>query len=137
MSKEKVFIGGSQSIRSLTKEVMIELDTLINGHNIILIGDCFGADAAVQKYLHDKNYRNIIVYYSGDAPRNNVGNWKTVCVESLNRPNTYEWHHDKDIKMQKDCDTALMIWDGKSRATAANMQELHSINKPCIEIKVG
>lgn len=48
------------------------------GHNIV-IGDARGADLLAQTYLtHVRPYTNVTIYHMFDAPRNNIGGWKTV-----------------------------------------------------------
>ena len=41
----------------------------------ILIGDANGADKAVQLYLAQKGYRNVIVHCMARNCRNNVDDW--------------------------------------------------------------
>ena len=67
----RVFISGSKSISKLPEEVKSLLDTFIATDAEILVGDCYGVDAAVQMYLDSKGYSNVIVYCSGETPRNN------------------------------------------------------------------
>ena len=124
IANEKVFVGGSQSLRCLPEKAKSFLDGLMQRQCEILIGDCFGADAAVQAHLKASGYQKVVIYYTGDAPRHNLGGWKSVCIPSTHAAGTYERHHDKDIAMQKLCDSAFMIWDGKSRGTKANIDEI-------------
>lgn len=43
----------------------------------IVIGDANGADRAVQRYLAEMSYRNVIVHCMAENCRNNVANWRT------------------------------------------------------------
>ena len=52
----KVFLGGSKSIGRLPDKVVGMLDSFIESGEHFLIGDCHGADLALQNYLHSKNY---------------------------------------------------------------------------------
>jgi adenine-specific DNA-methyltransferase len=46
----------------------------------ILAGDANGADKAVQRYLADKDYRNVIVHCMTANCRYNVGGWAAQGV---------------------------------------------------------
>jgi len=43
----------------------------------ILVGDANGVDEAVQRYLVDRSYPNVLVLCMKDQCRSNVGNWPT------------------------------------------------------------
>lgn len=102
------------------------------GHAVI-VGDANGADKAVQRYLADRRYANVIVYFSGLRFRNNVGAWTT-------RPITpppgvhggFEFYAAKDRAMANDATHGLMLWDGVSRGTFANITALISDDKPVV-----
>lgn len=49
----KTFIAGSKSIHYLSDDTIQELNKIINGGDTVLIGDCRGADKAVQEYFAD------------------------------------------------------------------------------------
>ena len=40
------------------------------------------------------------------------------------------FNYVKDIEMCKDCDRAIMIWDGKSEGTRENIKRMLDRNKP-------
>lgn len=128
----KVFISGSKSISELPDEARSQLDTFIATDAEILVGDCYGVDAVVQKYLDSKGYSNVTVYYSGETPRNNFVTGAKVCscAESANGLTGSAFHYVKDIQMAQDCDTALMVWDGKSKGTAENIRRMKEMGKP-------
>ena len=52
----KIFISGSKSISKLPELAKIFIDQFIENNDEILIGDCYGVDVAVQKYLESKGY---------------------------------------------------------------------------------
>ena len=60
-SKKKVFISGSKSISKLTEKMLAVLDKIVQDGDTVLVGDCYGADLAVQKYLLQKGYTDVIV----------------------------------------------------------------------------
>ena len=128
----KVFISGSKSISALSDEVKSLLDEYIALGTEFLIGDCYGVDAAVQMYLDSKGYRNVIVYCSGETPRNNFVTGAKVrsCAEAAKGLTGSAFHYVKDIQMAQDCDQALMVWDGKSKGTAENIRRIKELKKP-------
>lgn len=135
----RVFISGSKSISKLPEEVKSLLDTFIATDAEILVGDCYGVDAAVQMYLDSKGYSNVIVYCSGETPRNNFVTGAKVCsyAEAAKGLTGSAFHYVKDIQMAQDCDQAFMIWDGKSKGTGENIRRINELNKPYQEIIVN
>ncbi|WP_407456389.1 hypothetical protein [Fibrobacter sp.] len=128
----KLFVSGSKSISVLPDEVKAILDEHIALGTEFLVGDCYGVDAAVQGYLELKEYSNVTIYYSGEFPRNNFATGVKVhsCAESAKGLTGSEFQYVKDIQMAQDCDTALMIWDGKSKGTAENIRRVKEMGKP-------
>ena len=76
----KVFISGSISIKTLRENDIPYIEQLIESNRTILIGDAYGIDKAVQEYLYKNEYKNVIVYYSGENIRNNIGSWQTKQI---------------------------------------------------------
>ena len=133
---DKVFISGSISIKSLTKYNMMFLEHFLEDNPTILIGDAFGVDKAVQQILADRNYRSVIVYFSGEKVRNNIGDWQTKQIpnpENLTGRSRYQL---KDKAMADDCDCGLMFWDGKSMGTQHNMACLERLGKMYLLITI-
>ena len=128
----KLFISGSKSISKLPEEVKSLLDEYIALGTEFLVGDCYGVDAVVQKYLDSKGYSNVIVYCSGETPRNNfvTGTKVRSCAETAKGLTGRAFQYVKDIQMAQDCDTALMIWDGKSNGTGENIRRMKEMRKP-------
>jgi len=128
----KVFISGSKSISALHEEVKSLLDSYIVTGAKILVGDCYGVDAAVQMYLDSKGYSNVTVYCSGETPRNNFVTGAKVrsCAETAKGLTGRAFQYVKDIQMAQDCDQALMIWDGKSKGTGENIRRIKELKKP-------
>ena len=128
----KAFISGSKSISALSEEVKSLLDTFIATDAEILVGDCYGVDAAVQMYLDSKGYRNVTIYCSGETPRNNFVTGAKVrsCAEAAKGLTRSAFHYVKDIQMTQDCDQALVVWDGKSKGTAENIRRIKEMGKP-------
>jgi len=128
----KFFISGSKSISKLPEKAKSLLDEHIALGTEFLIGDCYGVDAAVQMYLDSKGYSNVIVYCSGETPRNNFVTGAKVCscAEAAKGFTGSAFQYVKDIQMAQDCDTALMIWDGKSKGTGENIRRIKEMGKP-------
>ena len=119
----KVFISGSIKIRTLPQAAKEKLNNIINKNLTVLVGDANGIDKEVQNYLNSFNYRNVIVYYAGNNLRNNLGQWETYNVPSLGKVGR-EMYTLKDIQMALDSDYGLMIWDGQSKGTKKNIDEM-------------
>ena len=123
-----LFVSGSRSVARLPKQAKDALDKAIAEREMILVGDCTGADLLVQRYCHEQGYYQVRVYHIGSRPRNCLG---FVTVRVLG--NAYA---DKDIRMSKDADRGLAIWDGVSTGTARNIARMHTVNKPITVIRV-
>lgn len=78
--KVKVFVAGARNITELDFSVQNKLSAMINNGYDIIVGDCFGIDALVQKFCNDFGYRNVTVYASNGHARNNIGNWKVKDI---------------------------------------------------------
>jgi hypothetical protein len=96
------------------------------------VGDCYGVDAAVQKYLDSKGYSNVTIYCSGATPRNNFAPSAKICscAENVVGLTGSAFHYLKDIQMANDCNQAIMIWDGKSKGTGENIRRIKELKKP-------
>ena len=127
----KLFVSGSKSISVLSNEVKSILDEHIARDTEFLVGDCYGVDAAVQKYLESKGYSNVTIYCSGETPRNNFVTGAKVhsCAEAAKGLTGSTFHYVKDIQMANDCDFALVIWDGKSKGSENNIKRILNLNK--------
>ena len=128
----KVFISGSKSISALSEEVKSLLDEHIALGTEFLVGDCYGIDAAVQKYLDSKGYSNATIYCSGEHPRNSFVSFskRCSCAEAAKGLTGSTFQYVKDIQMTQDCDQALMVWDGKSKGTGENIRRIKELKKP-------
>jgi hypothetical protein len=125
----KVFISGSISIKSLQEKDIFFLEQIVEGKCTILIGDAYGVDRAVQQYLAAQNYRLVTVYFSGDKARVNIGNWQTQQISNPDNLTGKVRYQLKDKAMAEDCDSAIMFWDGKSKGTQYNMDNLENLDK--------
>ena len=125
-----VFIGDSKSIGKLNPKVEKVLDRIIRNNHHIILGDCYGADLAVQRFLSEQGYRNVRVYTACGAARNNAGCWAERIIHS--EKTGFDAHRQKDIAIINDCDFGIMIWDGKSKGTLANIKDLKTLRKKVV-----
>lgn len=125
----KVFIGGSREVSKLDNDLKSRIDNIIKNGFMVLIGDANGADKAVQKYLYEKDYRNVIVFCMEGRCRNNIGSWKTKCIDITENKRGFDYYSTKDIEMAKETDYGFMIWDAKSKGTLNNAINLLKLNK--------
>ena len=123
-----VFVGGSKTINRLNVETISALDMICKTGDKFIIGDCFGADKLVQEYLVDRRYSKVVVYVSGENTRNNLGGFpeKHTPAEGLSG---FQFYRQKDIAMAKDADVGLMLWDGKTRGTFCNIEDMRTMGK--------
>lgn len=126
----KVFIGGSREVSKLNKDLKDRIDNIIRNEFLILIGDANGIDKAVQKYLNEKDYNNVIVFCMKGLCRNNIGSWKTNYVEITDSSKkSFDYYSTKDLEMAKETDYGFLIWDAKSKGTLNNAINLLKLNK--------
>jgi len=90
----------------------------------IFIGDANGVDSAIQEILLNKKYKKVKVYCAGNYPRNNIGGWEIVTIQTDHKPNTRLYFTAKDIEMANNCNFGLMVWDSNSTGTLSNVLEL-------------
>jgi hypothetical protein len=120
----KVFLGGSRHVSRLNERIRERLKNIIEKDLFVIVGDANGADKAMQMFLYKEGYRNVEVFCSGRACRNNVGNWKANFIEGGSQDRTFSFYAAKDIIMASQATFGLMIWDGKSVGTLLNVWRL-------------
>jgi hypothetical protein len=119
----KVFIGGSRAVSRLPLIVTEKLDEFIKRNCAILVGDANGADKAVQHHFAQRGYAPVVVYCM-DHCRNNLGGWPTKQVARPGARKDFAYYAAKDAAMVQDAKCGVMLWDGKSKGTLNNVQEL-------------
>jgi hypothetical protein len=127
-----VFVAGSRQISRLPAEVGSRLDTMIEKGFQILVGDANGADKAVQRYLADKAYSNVLVHCMKDHCRNNIGSWPTRQLVAPRGAKGFDYYSVKDRAMAEAAEYGLMLWDGKSKGTISNVVNLSRDHKPVV-----
>lgn len=129
--RTRIFLGGSRSINDfpIIVEAMLRLEMQDKAQ--FLIGDAEGADLALQTYLAEWQYQHVLVYAMRGKPRNNVGNWQVVSVLPTFGAPSREFYTAKDKLMARDANWGIMLYDGKSRGTLANIETLAKLSKKC------
>ena len=119
----KIFIGGSKMLKALSPCMTKALDIVCEKGYEVLIGDCFGADRLVQEYLAERGYKQVIVFASGGRVRNNVGDYPIAFVPAEGLTG-FDFYRAKDKAMAYAADHALMFWDGVSKGTKCNIEDM-------------
>ena len=133
---KKIFIGGSRRITRLNSDIRSRIEMILDEGNVILVGDANGADKSVQRYLREKEYDRVLIYYSGHDCRNNVGNWPTNPVIVATKTKNLDFYTAKDRSMAEAATRGIMIWDGNSVGTLLNVRRLMTQKKP-VEIYIS
>ena len=120
----KVFVSGSMKINCLDGRVIDRLKNIVDSNYCVIIGDANGVDSSVQEYLKTQGATSVVVYCSGEKPRNNLGSWMTKNVPTTGKPGTREFFTAKDKTMAEDCDYGLMVWDARCIGTLSYAIEL-------------
>ncbi|MBI3811402.1 MAG: hypothetical protein HY283_04260 [Nitrospirae bacterium] len=129
---KRVFAGGSRRVTRLNADVRHRLDQIIQRQLCVLIGDANGADKAIQKYLSDCHYPNVVVFCTAGECRNNVGGWPVRSVDSPHKVKDFTYYTAKDAAMARESEFGLMLWDGESAGTMVNVARLVSAGKPVV-----
>ena len=121
---QKIFISGSMKIKNLDSNVLNRINNILNSDYQVIVGDADGVDSSVQEYLSNKQSNSVVVYCTGEQPRNNIGHWLVKRIHTNAKPGTRAFYTAKDIKMADDCDYGFMVWDTNSTGTLSNAIEL-------------
>jgi hypothetical protein len=127
---KRVFLGGSRKVSRLDDRIRARLEDIVRRELQVLVGDANGADRAMQRQLADWGYRNVLVYFVGSRPRNNEGSWETRNVPTPPGARGFAFYSVKDRAMAESAECGLMLWDGESRGTLANVRTLAEAGKP-------
>lgn len=127
-----VFLSGSRKIGRIGADIRRRIDNMVENSLTIVAGDANGADKAMQSYLAELKYRDVTIYFVGDAPRNNVGHWPTKNVHVNEGLSGRDFYAQKDREMAKIADFGFVLWDGKSSGSVQNMLWLLTEKKPVV-----
>jgi hypothetical protein len=130
---KKVFVAGSRRLSRLNKDVMRRIDSIVDKGFTIIVGDANGVDRAVQHYLKDIGYGNVLVFCMEGGCRNNIGDWPTRKITAtVPGRRDFAYYATKDRAMAQEADYGLMLWDGRSRGTLTNVVHLVRQGKPVL-----
>ena len=132
MTTTRVFIGGSRAVARIPSPVRQRLENIVERGHTVLVGDANGADKAVQRILHDFGYTHVVVFCAGGSCRNNLGAWPTRSIDAAARKGTREFYTAKDRAMTDEASVGLMLWDGESAGTLANVLRMLQQEKPVV-----
>jgi|SRR5437016_13484662 len=121
---KKVFFGGSRRLGRLNEQVRTRAEKMMSEGLQVVVGDANGADKAIQKFFADRQYSNVLVFFSGESPRNNIANWQTQAVKVDRTKRDFKFHTAKDLAMCEAADYGFMMWDGESQGTVNNILNL-------------
>lgn len=124
-----VFIAGPRAISVLNPKVTDRLNNIISSKFNIIVGDANGIDKAIQKYLYEANYQNVMIYAAEGKARNNIGKWEVFKVNVAPNIKGFDYYAAKDLEMAKSADYGFMIWNGKSKGTLNNIINLVDFHK--------
>ena len=124
-----VFVGGSRRISRLNDTIRSRADNIVHQKLKVVIGDANGADKAMQQHFAAKDYKNVVVYCMGKRCRNNLGSWPTRYIYAERNRKDFAYYATKDLEMAKEASGGFMIWDGKSKGTLNNIQNLMDMGK--------
>lgn len=129
--QKTIFLGGSKTCNALSLDVKNDIVQMMNCNHKIIISDDMGADLQMQKLLKENGYQNVVVYYSGERPRINLGGWKEKYIPANKYVSGDEAQRGRDVQMAADCDEGFMVLKGKTRGTVANIERLLANKKKC------
>jgi hypothetical protein len=127
-----VFLSGSRKISRINDAIRQRIANMVEQDFDIVVGDANGADKAMQSYLDDIGYRQVMVFNVGGHSRNNVGDWQSESVSAPPNLTGRDFYTLKDKEMAKRADFGLVLWDGKSAGSVANILEMLKFGKKVV-----
>ena len=123
MVVNSVFISGSIAIKKLPFQVQESIQTMIDKKMTILVGDAPGIDTLVQDLCNKQEYVDVIVYTITSSPRykaNKGFQEKSIFVgQEIKKERERQTYKDK--AMSEDSIFSLVVWDGSSKGSYANI----------------
>ncbi len=124
-------LAGSIKVAFLPDDLVAEISFESANDVEFLIGDAPGADLSLQHLLKRLGCQRVSVFFTGERVRNNVNNWPTKKIETGLKSKSSAVHAFKDRAMTNLADRGLMLWDGVSAGTLANIIDLVKLGKAC------
>lgn len=104
----KLFLGGSKTVRVKKAVIREKLGRAAEEHTEFLIGDCYGADTAMRKFLAEIDYPRVTVFTEHKVPRHNCGNWPVHTIDGI-LIESFAAQRKKDAAMAKAADCGFMF----------------------------
>ena len=127
-----VFAGGSRRVTRLNPAVRERLSQMINKQLSILVGDANGADKAIQSYLAEGRYPDVVVFCTAGECRNNLGSWPVRAIEPPHAARDFAFYTAKDAAMVEEAEVGFLLWDGESAGTIVNAARMVAAAKPVV-----
>jgi adenine-specific DNA-methyltransferase len=86
----------------------------------------------VQTYLSERQYPNVIVFFTGGECRNNAAEWPATSTPPPHHARDFRFFTAKDSVMAREADAGLMLWDGQSCGTIVNVARMVAAGKPVV-----
>lgn len=119
---DRVFISGSITIKKLPDCVKASIDSICKGGIEILVGDADGIDTMVQDYCKKIGYSSVVVYSIYESPRYKASGFKSKFIDvQSDSKKERERQKEKDAAMTLDSNYSLVVWDGVSKGSYANI----------------
>ena len=127
-----VFLSGSRAINRLNEPIRGRMGNMVDKGFRIILGDANGADKAMQGYLADLGYGNVMVYCAGEKCRNNLGSWPIKRIQVDPKLKGRDFYARKDQEMAAHADYGFVLWDGKSAGSINNVFEMLKRDKSVV-----
>lgn len=161
----KIFLFGSHDVYGVPGDVLTWLQEYTNQGHEFIVGDGRGADSSFHKALSSVGASNVTIY-AMDSARNNLYDFpvkkfvtsydetsKQVSIsaednsivpfviydveKAMDIPVNRQWYEFRDRQLISDCDIAIGLWNGESKAALHIIQLLNIYNKPVYTFTVG
>lgn len=127
-----VFVSGSRRVGRVNNIIRDRIRNMMDQDFRIIVGDANGADKALQKFLAELRYSNVVVFCSGKTCRNNIGQWDMQHISVDSNLKGRAFYTQKDRAMAAEADYGFVLWDGKSAGSINNVFELLKRGKPTV-----
>lgn len=161
----KILLFGSYDIFAVPGEVAGWIAEYIRGGHSFIVGDNKGSDVAFHKLLSSLGAQEVTIY-AMDSARNNVydfpvksyktsfdvenkqvtiytedGSTEPFYIDDVEKEqdivHNRQWYGFRDKQMIMDCDVAIGLWNGDSKAALHMIQLLNIYNKPVYTFTIG
>jgi hypothetical protein len=120
-----VFVSGSMYGNMMESKPKLRraLTALHNAYGsalTVIVGDCRGMDTMAQRHCWATGIKTI-VHYSGRKPRNCINGMASQHVPTAPKLIGRDWHTAKDIYMTNHATHSIVVWNGHSTGSEANI----------------